>query len=140
MFIHIFYEIKYIDYIIKIRYSYSLKLALCIYTLSFMLVFLLNTHLDLFGFIPLGGSIKFQIWLVHEISSFNSFLGINIIYFFQIFGRLINYEQHIIHSFHERSLSHWCMTCLTKFIEILCFLRFTLNIQCFSLENIFHLM
>jgi hypothetical protein len=32
------------------------------------------------------------------------------------------------------------MTCLTKFIEILYFLRFTLNIQCFSLENIFHLM
>jgi hypothetical protein len=34
------------------------------------------------------------------------FLGINIIYFSQIIGRLINYEQHVIHSFYERSLSH----------------------------------
>jgi len=106
MFIHIFYEMKYVDYTIKMRYSYFLKLALCIWTLPFMLVFLLKTHLDPLGFIPLSGSTKFQIWLVHEVHSFNLFLGINIIYFFQIIGRLINYEQHVIHNFYERSLSH----------------------------------
>jgi hypothetical protein len=105
-------------------------------TLSFILVFLLKTHLDPFGFIPSGGSTKFQTWLVHEIHIFKLFFKINIIYFFQVIGRAINYEQHVIHSFHEMFLSHWCMTCPTKFIEISCFLRFRLNIQCFSLENI----
>ena len=45
--IHIFYKIKFVDYIIKIGYSYSLKLALYIFILPFMLVFLLKTNLDL---------------------------------------------------------------------------------------------
>jgi len=69
-----------------------------------MLVFLLKTNLDPLGFIPLGGSNKFQTWLVHEVHNFKSFLGINIIYYFQVIGRLINYEQHVIHNFHERFL------------------------------------
>ena len=112
---------------------------MCICTLPFMLVFFLKTHLDPLGFIPSGGSTKFQTWLVHEVHSFKSFFRINIIYYFQVIGRLINYEQHAIHNFHERSLSNWCMTCHTKIIEILCFLRFKLNIQCFSLQNIFYL-
>jgi hypothetical protein len=105
--------------------------------LTFMLVFLLKTHLDPLDFIPLSGSTKLQTWLVHEIHSFKSFLGINIICYFQVNWRLINYEYYVIHNFHKRSLSHWCMTYPTKFKEILCFLRFRLNIQCFSLKNIF---
>jgi hypothetical protein len=64
------------------------------------------THLDLLGFNPLGGLTKFQTWLVHEVHSFKLFFRINIIYYFQVFGRLINYKQHVIHNFHERSLSH----------------------------------
>jgi hypothetical protein len=86
-----FYEIKYVNYTIKIRYSYSLKLVLYIYTLSFILVFHLKTCLDLLGFILLDGSTKFQTWLVYEVHSFKSFIVINIIYF-QVNDRLINYE------------------------------------------------
>ena len=130
-----FDEIKSINYTIKIGYSYSLKLALYISTLFFMLVFLLKTYLYPLGFILLDGSTKFQTWLEHEVHCFKSFLGINIIYYFQVM--LINYEQHVIYSFHERYLSHWCMTCPTKFIEILYFLMFKLNIQCFSLMRIY---
>jgi hypothetical protein len=104
-FIHIFYEIEYDDYTIKIEYSYSLKLALYICTLPFILIFLLKTHLDLLGFILSGGSTKFQTWLVRKVHSFKLFLGINIIYYFQVINNLISYEQHVIHSFHERSFS-----------------------------------
>ena len=121
------------------RYSNSLKLALYICALPFMLVFLLKAYLDPLGFIHLGGSTKFQTWLVHEVHSFKSFLGINIIYYFNVIGRLINYEQPIIHNFRGRSLSNLCMTFPIKFIEILCFLMFRLNIQCLSVKNIFHL-
>jgi len=49
-----------------------------------MLVFLLKIHLDALSFIPLGGSTKFQTWLVHEVYNFKSFLRINIIYYFQV--------------------------------------------------------
>ena len=63
-----------------------------------MLVFLLKTHLDPLSFIPSSGSTKFQTWLVHEVHNFKSFLEINIIYYFQVIGRLINYEQHAIQS------------------------------------------
>jgi hypothetical protein len=79
---YFFDEIKFVDHTIKIGYSYSLKLALYIYTLSFMLVSLLKAYLDPLGFIPSGGSTKFKTWLVHEAHSFKSFLGINIIYYF----------------------------------------------------------
>ena len=51
----LFDETKYVDYTIKIGYFYSLKLALYIYTLPFMLVFLLKIHLDSLGFIPSSG-------------------------------------------------------------------------------------
>jgi hypothetical protein len=112
----------------QIYWLYSLKLALYICTLPFILVFLLNAHLDPLGFIPTSGSTKFQTWLVHKVHSFKSFLGINIIYYLQVIGRLINYDEHVIHSCHEMFLSHWCMICPTKFIKILCFLRFRLNI------------
>jgi hypothetical protein len=47
---YFFYEIKFIDYTIKIEYLYFLKLALYICTLLFMLVFLLKIHLDPLGF------------------------------------------------------------------------------------------
>jgi hypothetical protein len=65
-----FLEIKFVDYTIQIGYSCFLRLALYIYILFFMLVFLLRTRLDPLGFIPLGGSTKFQTWLVHDIHSF----------------------------------------------------------------------
>jgi len=53
-----FDETKYVDYTIKIGYFYSLKLALYIYTLPFILALLLKIYLDSLGFIPLGGSKK----------------------------------------------------------------------------------
>ena len=79
---HFFYEIKFVDYTIKIGYSYSLKITLYICTLPFLLMFLLKTYLDLLNFIPLGGLTKFQTWLVHEVHNLKSFLRINIIYYF----------------------------------------------------------
>jgi hypothetical protein len=82
-----------------------LKACIVICTLPFILIFLLKTHLDLLGFILSGGSTKFQTWLVRKVHSFKLFLGINIIYYFQVINNLISYEQHVIHSFHERSFS-----------------------------------
>jgi len=68
-----------------------------------MLVFLLNTHWDPLSFIPSSGLTKFakfQTWLIHKVHNFKSFLVINIIYYFQVIGKLINYEQHGIYNFH----------------------------------------
>ena len=81
-----------------------LHYIICI--LLFMLFFLLKIHLDPSSFILRGESTKFKTWLVQEVYSFNLFLGINIIYYFQVIGMLINYKQHAIHSFHERSLCY----------------------------------
>jgi len=66
-------------------------------------------------------------------------LKINIRYFFQVVGRLINNNQLIILSFNEKSISYWCMMCPTRSIEFLYFLSFRFNIQCYSLNIRFYL-
>jgi hypothetical protein len=107
-----------------------------------MLVFILKIHLDPLGFIHSSESTKFQTWLVHEIHSFKSFLGINIIYYFQVIGKLINYEHHVFHNFHERFLYHWCITSDQIYKDYV-FLKVQAKHSMFkpylSLKNMFHL-
>ena len=62
------------------------------------------------------------------------FIIINIRYSFHVVDTLIKYEQLVIISFHEKLISYWCITCLARSIEFLCFLSFRMNIQCYSLK------
>lgn len=52
---------------------------------------MLKNHLDVLGFILLGGPIKLQTWLVHEVHGFK-LLFLNKYHILQVIDILVNYK------------------------------------------------
>jgi len=103
------------------------SLALYVCTLLSMSVLILKT-LICNGFYPFRrinqGSYIVGVYGIHfRFYGLKPFLRINIGYWFHVVSRLIKHEQLIIFSFHEKFISHWCMTCPTISMEFLYFLR-----------------